>query len=327
MKRLTILTGLDACSGYGQTAIEFVRGIEALTGARVSIRAQSVSERFGAKIPEDIRAKIVHGVQPGEWELLIHHPNFVPTPGKKTAYFTMNESTRLNPLSVHMLNKASVVIVPSEFCAVTFSASGVTVPIRVVPLGFDPLVYHWSPLRDGGEIVFGAAGSMAGGHGRKGLDEVVAAFVKAFPRGKGFNVRLRLKCHPDRNTADWADLMDDRIEVVAAHLTEAELADWYASLTCFVNVSKGEGFGLMPLQAMACGRPVLSPKFGGVSEYLTEDNGYVIPHTLTASPPPYAGHWCQVKESELIAQLGLFYAFQKVKGNGKRERLAVSEFT
>jgi len=324
MKRLTMLAALDACGGYGQTAIAFARGIEALAGAKVSIRASSVNERW-AKIPEDIRERIVSGPQPGEWELLIHHPNFVPTPGKKTAYVTMNESTRLNPLSVHLLNQAAVVIVPSEFCAVTFSASGVTAPIRVVPLGFDPKIYRWRPMPDGGGVVFGTAGSVAGGESRKGLGEVVTAFRKAFPLDKGLKVRLKIKCHPDRETDVWTD--DDRIELTAEHLSDTALAEWYASLTCFVSVSKGEGFGLMPLQAMACGRPVISPKFGGVSEYFKEDRGYVMPHTLVAAPPPYCGHWCHVKETDLIAEMGMFYAFYATSGDGKSEAMAAAKFT
>lgn len=326
MKRLTLLAALDVHSGYGRTAIAFARGIESLTGARVSIRASSVNERW-TKIPDGIHERIVRGPQSGEWELLVHHPNFVPTPGKKTAYFSMNESTRLSPLSVHLLNKAAVVIAPSEFCAVTFSASGVTSPIRVVPLGVDRTLYGWRPKPGGDAVIFGAAGSMAGGDARKGLDEVVAAFQKAFPRSGDFKVRLKIKCHPDRQTADWADLMDDRIEVTAAHFGEAELRDWYASLHCFVSVSKGEGFGMMPLEAMACGRPVISPKFGGVTEYFNEDRGYVVPHTLVPAPPPYCGHWCSVKESDLIAEMALFYAFQKVHGDGKREAMAISEFS
>lgn len=324
MKRLTLLAALDASTGYGQTALAFVRGIEALTGARVVIRAVSVTERLGAKLPDDIKARIVRGPQSGDWELLLHHPMFVPTPGKKTAYYSMNESTKLNPMSVHLLNQAVVVIVPSEFCAVTFSASGVTAPIRVVPLGFDPSVYHWRPMPNGGDLVFGAAGGLAGGRARKGLGDVVSAFQKAFPREK-FKVRLKIKCHPEQESDEWTE--DDRIEVTTAHLSDAQLAEWYSSLHAFVSVSKGEGFGLMSLQAMACGRPVLSPKFGGVAEFLSGASRCAIPHTLVPAPPPYHGHWCQVKESDLIAHLQLFHFFQKTLGDGRAEAVTAAEFT
>lgn len=326
MKRLTMLAGLDACSSYGAVAIAFARGIESLTGAKVVIRASSITERFGATIPEDIRARIVHGVQPGDGELLIHPPNFVPTPGKRVAFFTMNESTRLNPLSVHLLNKAAVVIVPSQFCAVTFSASGVNVPIRVVPLGIDPDIYRWRPLSTGDEVVFGAAGSMAGGESRKGLDDVVRAFLKAFPRSDGHKVRLKIKCHPDRDTEQW--MGDRRIDVTLGHLSDVALADWYASLTCFVSASKGEGFGLMPLQSLAVGRPLISARFGGVGEFFNSDLGFVVSHKLSHAPPPYLGHWSEVDADDTICMMQLVRAcHQTIPEIGSECATLVSRFT
>jgi glycosyltransferase involved in cell wall biosynthesis len=46
-----------------------------------------------------------------------------------------------------------------------------------------------------------------------------------------------------------------------------ELADYYASCDLFVSASWREGFGLPPLEAMACGAPVVLTDSGGVREY------------------------------------------------------------
>lgn len=320
---ITLLAGIDDFQSYGQVATAFTRGLVS-AGVDVKIRASSLQERFGAVVPEDIRQRIVKGVQAGPWELLIHPPHFVPTPGKRTAYVTMNESTRLNPVSVHLLNKAAVVIVPSQFCANTFSACGVNSPIRVVPLGIDPEIFHWRPFPTRG-VVFGAAGRLAGSDFRKNLDGVAQAFLKAFPIGKHPNVWLKIKCHPDCPVYDW---MESRVEVTAAHLSAEKLADWYASLTCFVSASKGEGFGLMQLQAMATGRPLISTEFGGVTEFFDFERGFVLPHTLMPAAPPYLGHWAQIEQADLMEQMQMVYAFQGVVPDiGRDAASAVRVFT
>lgn len=320
---ITLLAGINDFTSYGQVAIAFSRGLVA-SGVDVKIRASSLQERFGAVVPEDIRQRIVKGVQAGPWELLIHPPHFIPTPGKRTAYVTMNESTRLSPVSVHLLNKAAVVIVPSQFCANTFSACGVKSPIRVVPLGIDPEIFHWRTFPTRG-VVFGAAGRLAGSDFRKNLDGVSQAFLKAFPIGKHPNVWLKIKCHPDCPITEWKD---SRISVTAAHLSARELADWYASLTCFISASKGEGFGLMQLQAMAVGRPIISAEFGGVTEFFDFERGFVVPHTLSPAASPYRGHWAHVSQEDLMEQMQMVYCFQQVVPDTGREAASMaSAFT
>jgi glycosyltransferase involved in cell wall biosynthesis len=49
--------------------------------------------------------------------------------------------------------------------------------------------------------------------------------------------------------------------------TRTELAQLYATCDLFVSASWREGFGLPPLEAMACGAPVVVTDSGGVHEY------------------------------------------------------------
>jgi glycosyltransferase involved in cell wall biosynthesis len=49
--------------------------------------------------------------------------------------------------------------------------------------------------------------------------------------------------------------------------TRTELAQLYATCDLFVSASWREGFGLPPLEAMACGAPVVVTNSGGVQEY------------------------------------------------------------
>ena len=50
-----------------------------------------------------------------------------------------------------------------------------------------------------------------------------------------------------------------------------ELVDLYSSFNCFVFPSWIEGFGLPPLEAMACGIPVICTRCGGVDDFIIKD--------------------------------------------------------
>lgn len=303
MRRLTLIGDINGFTGYGMHAIQIVRDVEALAGVYISIRAASRCEAFGAVIPDDIRKRLVTGVQPEPWELLLHPPNFKPTPGKRTIFSTMHETTKLPPMGPHLLNEAEVVVVPCQFNADTFSACGVNKPIRVVPLGIKTDVFNWKPFPVDDRCVFGAAGRMAHGGVRKGLVDVIYAFKRAFGR-KVKDVMLKVKCYPDC-PIPREDTKDPRIEILPAHLPEETLAQWFESLTCFVSVARGEGWGLCQHQAMATGRPLISPHFAGLTEFFDSTCGIILPHTLQPAKFAYEGqgHWAEVKEDDLISAM------------------------
>lgn len=55
-----------------------------------------------------------------------------------------------------------------------------------------------------------------------------------------------------------------------ASVEDADLPALYAGAACFVFPSRYEGFGFPPLEAMACGAPVVSSPFGSLREVLAE---------------------------------------------------------
>jgi glycosyltransferase involved in cell wall biosynthesis len=58
---------------------------------------------------------------------------------------------------------------------------------------------------------------------------------------------------------------------VLENLNESEYAFKLSQLDLFIYVSKFEGFGLPPLEAMACGIPVISSKVGATEEYIVSN--------------------------------------------------------
>ncbi|WP_413851070.1 glycosyltransferase family 4 protein [Albidovulum sp.] len=56
-----------------------------------------------------------------------------------------------------------------------------------------------------------------------------------------------------------------------------EVADWYRALDLYVAPQRWEGFGLTPLEAMACGVPVVATRVGAFEEIVTESTGTLVP--------------------------------------------------
>jgi phosphatidylinositol alpha-1,6-mannosyltransferase len=64
-----------------------------------------------------------------------------------------------------------------------------------------------------------------------------------------------------------------------AGLSYSELAACYCACEVFALPSRGEGFGLVYLEAMACGKPVIGGAHGGAPEIVQDGvTGYLVPH-------------------------------------------------
>ena len=246
-------------------------------------------------------------------------------PDANTIALTMWETDTLPLGAVAALNRCRMVIVPSRWGAGCFRANGVKVPVEVVPLGHDPEVCHPAPVLIDGPVVFGTAGALDAGGLRKNVQRMIDLFRRAFTSEQ--DVRLRVKITPTSPMVETHG--DSRIEVVQRSLCPAELTGWYQSLTVFVNGSLGEGFGLHLLEAMACGRPLISTTFGGVSEFFDESVGYIVGHRLIeARNPIYSGRWADPDDGEMIEQMRFVYRDrQEVARLGKAAAIQAGRFT
>ena len=170
---------------------------------------------------------------------------------KKRIGFTMFETTKIPPDWPKICNKTcDLLIVPSEENKKVFKNCGVKVPIEVIPLWVDNTYkYYDRPKRKTFTFLF------VGGvddHNRKGWYELQKAFKQEFKNEK--DVRLIFKCLfiNIHNEMALQIMEDDRIKFVKGKLKNKELYKLYKKADCFVFASHGEGFGLPPLEAMAC---------------------------------------------------------------------------
>ena len=208
------------------------------------------------------------------WPRDVHRHPFVRGIG-----LTMFETTRPPSAWAEQMNKVRQIIVPCKQNKEAFEGIGVTTPIHVVPLGVAPEKWPFINRRGikGLPFTFLMA---AGLTYRKNPEGAAKAFVAAFPHEK--DVRLILKTRGEVTALGFRQWMsdlpqDDRIEVICEESTPEQMYQHMAVADAFVFPSRGEGFGLTPVAAMATGLPVIVSDNSGMSEYCDPQYNYPIP--------------------------------------------------
>lgn len=297
-KKLLVRGHVDNNTGYGQHLCAIVEGMQKL-GVEILLRPTSID--FDAPIPGFVTSSILREDPAVNKELLIHIPRFKPQTGNHVhrVHYTTWETTRLDPQWVSQLDGNAAVVVPCHWNLNCFSASGVTVPMHVVPEWVDTSVFNYKAMPTSGPIVFGCAGRLTHGATRKKLEKVIQAFRKAFPR-QITDVELHVKVSEACNIPE--DLADSRIKVFKGWMKQAELARWYHNLTCFVSASSSEGWGLHLHQAMACGRPLITALYAGVADYCNDTCAYPLDFRYVPAEKPYSGlgHWADVSVDSIV---------------------------
>lgn len=178
--------------------------------------------------------------------------------------FTMFESDKIPEEWPEYLKLAQEVIVPSRWCQKVFKDAGVDT--TVVPLGYNDEYFKYVDRKipkESGEV-FTFINYDAFKY-RKGFKEIFEAFNEEFKTSE--NVRLIMKTSNDTTPVPVMKNQYPNIDVVTGNLPQKELADLLSQAHCMVYPSRGEGFGITPLEAMATGLPTIVPNAHGISEY------------------------------------------------------------
>lgn len=184
------------------------------------------------------------------------------------------ETDRITTEWVDVCNSMDLVIVPTSFCKQAFHDSGVRVAVMVVPHGIEPAYRPHAPKSRGIPMLFYNTFHDTSDLYRKGIDELVGCFLEAFGRS-GNDARLVLRTQITRDLVDIRGRHDFGAAVRLMpmnHLDTEAFAFIYSQVHCTVHPSRGEGFGFVPLQSIACETPVIAPPVTGMSDYLDDTN-------------------------------------------------------
>ena len=206
--------------------------------------------------------------------------------GQHRVLFSMWETDVLPNKFRRWLEHFDQVIVPCQHNVELFSEFHKNV--SYCPLGVDHK--FWKPMDapDGGVFRFQGGGSL---WHRKGLD----VLVKAFNALKLPDAELHIKAAPHAKDVPTGNL-GNKVFLDRTWMSSIEQRDWYNKADCFVAPARGEGFGLMPLQAIASGIPTIVSDSSGQSQFSHLALG-VVP--CTKSKAETIGQWDEPSQKVL----------------------------
>ncbi len=113
---------------------------------------------------------------------------------------------------------------------------------------------------------------------RKNVGLLLAAFAHARKTLATLRLRLTGEPAPELRALSQRLGVGDAVEFTGA-LPDAALPDFYRSLDIFVIPSRQEGFGIVGVEAMACGVPVISTRCGGPEDFVADGRtGFLTGH-------------------------------------------------
>lgn len=215
---------------------------------------------------------------------------------------TMWETSKLSHLQVTNCNKHEILFLPSMWCKDVFKFSGVRSELVL----FDAFISNtFAPVKfiEKDKLIIGVAFSSTSASSRTNINRIINCFTKAYDKKN--DVELWIKCVDFQRK-----FVEDNIKIFNQNMSELELYDWYKNIDVFLCGSSGEGIGLMNLQSMACGRPLISHKFSTMGEYVNENNSFIYDYNLVTPRDIYyagIGKWAEIDVESLIYQLNYIY--------------------
>lgn len=256
-KKLYWESNADTFSGFGSVSINAVKSL-----ARNGIDVFFGGEQFDAKsYPDkefdeykkstDPDCIVIQYRQPGQFRRKMAQRIFGYTPW---------ETTKIPASWVPKMNELEVMFTTCEQNKQAFIDSGVKVPIYIYSHGIDPIQYPYIDRPKDSCFVFGTFGRLSV---RKGTDLVIRAFKEEFKTEQ--DVALILKSSDA--IIPFGSLNDQRIIPIGQVYNHQEKSDLLAKMDCLVFPSRGEGFGLPPLEAMATGLACIMTNWSGLKEF------------------------------------------------------------
>ena len=234
----------------------------------------------------------------------------------------------------------------------TFKNSGVTAKLGLLPHATDVRKYQQDYekinlpiLKD--IFVFGFVGEF---NRRKNLASIVKAFHSEFSAND--RVMLLIKSHipgqSPHKSAEQINQFTQEIKrglklykdesqyrpelVVTDTLSELDMLRLYGSIDALVCASYGEAWCLPAMDAMGMGKAVISNRISGVTDFLTEDIGYLCDNTLEGCfgvmdslPNLYSTrqNWWDISVEDLKKKMRLCYENKELRH--KKAELGINQ--
>lgn len=198
------------------------------------------------------------------------HNNFHQTRrGKHKELYVMvaPNSNKVGSILEENLKEVQNLLAPSHWAAQVLSSLFPDKTVRVVPHGIDPR-FRPQDLRKLPKMTFLHLSSSV--LERKGTQKLLYAWAAL----RHPNTLLLISVPGSHQTCFFRDIvfdlnLQDSVKITdRLDYTPTQLARLYTQVHFVVQPSRGEGFGMVPLEARACGTPVIATTCTGHSEHM-----------------------------------------------------------
>lgn len=284
MRSLNWYGNLSYGQGYSGSSLEMVKYLNRIMDVRtIGFVDETTPKIYKRALHKEVKEVMNKPFKLAKIGISYGLPNsFSSVMNKVKIGFTMFETDKLpsgsnawagktgNPIDA--INAMDALFVPCEHNRELFLHSGTKVPIFVVPLGVDtdrkPILARSTRSKSGDKFRFLFVATL---NERKGVDLLFKAFQRVF-KGRD-DVELVMKVN--KQSIKW-EIDGVHLTIIDKYLSPRELDEVYRSADAFVFPSRGEGFGLTPLEAMYRGLPTIVSDNTGMSDYIRFDEQYCI---------------------------------------------------
>jgi len=308
-------------SGYSDEARSFVLSLDK---ENIPIRVNPIKwNNKEAKLPPAILNKIKElsktPLSPGFINVMhIFPPYFQKDPAARfNIGRTMFETNRIPEEWVAKCNEMDEIWVPTDFNIETFAASGVNSKklIKIPgPHDFSGYSLDVPPLPIEGKKGFSFL-STFDWNLRKGWDILIKGYIEEFKETEDVTLVLKVWSSYGKSVAQLQQDLEKYIREVLErdpiripdilfldlNIPVEEMPYLYKAVDAYVVPTRGEGWGRPYIEAMAMGLPTIGTRWSGNTEFMNDENSFLIDFEMVDVPeagwkevPTYKGHqWAE----------------------------------
>lgn len=268
---------MSMVDGYGRHALAIYKGFRQMgLGVKLRDAGWYVSRDF---IPQDFVDEVWRNASRGPAKVGLimsvpYDPNFRMIQSVSRIAITQFETDHIPEFHIKSVNTMHHLITTSGFQPAVWKKSGLSIPISVLTPGVDTDEFKYNRPEPDGKFKVLILGALTG---RKNLYGAVRIFQRASQGDPKWE--LLIKTRPlVAGTTEFRKFIfgDNRIKLYEEDIPPNGVAWLYGSHDAFLWPSKGEGCGLPPLEAMACGMEVICADNSGMSDFLSDEWAYPI---------------------------------------------------
>ena len=216
-------------------------------------------------------------------------------------FYTMMEPQTIHPDFAKLCNKYSqTIFTPSQWNKQVFEKGGIKVPIKVCPLGVNTKLYNNNvkieKMRcyhiNENEYTINQKEfnfiTLFGWSYRKGIDVLLDSYLQSFNGDDDVGLIIMSRHMGSSEKRNKDKVIQDIKSYMKKYKNPAhifyygecapidKLPSFLKNGDCFLWTSRGEGFGLPVNEAAALNIPVISTYNSAMTEYLNEENSYLV---------------------------------------------------